>query len=85
MKVITKDDLTLYVLENTDTITDTGTMLEIRGTRDFNVSDLSDNNYTLYTDVTDVPEDWQGHRYFYNGTWTVNEDWVDPATFTLDY
>ena len=39
-----------------------------------------DETYIVYEDVTDVPEDYVGNKYKYDGTsWTKNENYYDPS------
>ena len=49
---------------------------------EFYVSDgiACDETYIVYEDVTDVPEDYVGNKYKYDGTsWTKNENYYDPS------
>lgn len=49
-------------------------------TPNFIIGDLNTSNSSLIESVT-APEDWSGNKYtFENDTWTLNPDWVDPAT-----
>jgi len=42
------------------------------------------NDSTLYENVTNVPSDWSGNKYMYDGTtWTQNPNWVDPNEDTI--
>lgn len=39
----------------------------------------NENDSTVYENVTNVPEDWSGNKYTFDGTtWTLNPNWVDP-------
>ena len=31
---------------------------------------------TLYENVTDAPSDWIGNKYFYDGTWAENSEFI---------
>jgi hypothetical protein len=43
------------------------------------ISDLTPGNSTLYTGVNDVPEDFKGEKYLFDGSsWTANPDYVEP-------
>ena len=75
MQIITHDKLAKYALPDTDTITDNG-MIEVRGTKDFNIGDLTFADVVIHTGVEDVPADWNGNKYFYDGTWSLNSDYV---------
>ena len=76
MQIITHDKLAKYALPDTDTITDNG-MIEVRGTKDFNIGDLTFADVVIHTGVEDVPDDWIGNKYFYDGTWSLNSDYVN--------
>lgn len=39
----------------------------------------SSEDTTIYTNVTNVPSDWYGNKYTFDGTtWTIVPNWVDP-------
>jgi len=42
---------------------------------DFNIGDMNSTNATLIENVT-PPTDWAGCKYLYDGTWTLNPQWV---------
>ena len=45
---------------------------------DFHIGDKTDQNSTLYENVT-APEDWAGCKYTFDGTtWTAVDGYVDP-------
>ena len=45
---------------------------------DFHIGDMTDQNSTLYENVT-APDDWAGCKYKFDGTtWTAVDGWVDP-------
>jgi hypothetical protein len=50
-------------------------MIEVRGKKDFNIGDLTFADIVIHTDIEDVPEDWNGNKYFYDGTWSLNPDY----------
>lgn len=69
-KYLLEDDV--YVSMNSDDIT-------VGAPAQFIIGDMTTDTATLYTDVSDSPEDWLGNKYKYDGTtWTQNPDWVDP-------
>jgi len=77
-KVITENSTNLakYVFDDGDTITYEADRLVCPA---FIVADLNSGNCTEHISVADVPGDYVGNRYFYDGAdWTVNPDWVDP-------
>jgi len=51
-------------------------MIEVRGKKDFNIGDLTFADVVIHTGVEDVPADWNGNKYFYDGTWSLNSDYV---------
>lgn len=79
MKIIVENSTKLakYQLPDTDTIADNG-FIEVRGSKDFNIGDLTMAGVTIYENVTDAPADWIGNKYLYDGAWTPNSDYVDP-------
>ena len=87
--VETSTNIVKYSLPDTDTISMIGPdenqdflrpMLAVRGSKDFNIGDLSLATTTIHEDVTDVPDDWTGNKYLYDGSWTENPNFVDPET-----
>lgn len=49
-------------------------------TPDFIIGDMGSDNSTVYENVTNVPEDWQGCKYLFDGTtWTLNPNWTEPT------
>jgi hypothetical protein len=39
----------------------------------------NENDSTVYENVTNVPVDWTGNKFTFDGTtWTLNPNWVDP-------
>tara|TARA_R110002020_G_scaffold432814_2_gene642879 strand:+ start:1093 stop:1395 length:303 start_codon:yes stop_codon:yes gene_type:complete len=83
-----------YSLPDTDTITELSPdenpdffrpMLAVRGLKDFNIGDLTLSTITIHKDVTDVPDDWIGNKYLYDGTWTEDADYIDPKTVEIDF
>tara|TARA_B100001094_G_C17637401_1_gene533375 strand:+ start:175 stop:462 length:288 start_codon:yes stop_codon:yes gene_type:complete len=42
----------------------------------YNISDLNATNSTFHSNVSDIPEDWAGGKYMFDGSsWTVNPVW----------
>ena len=78
MKTITKNanNHSSYIFEDTDAVTQEANRTTCEH---FIIGDLNSSNSTLYENVTDVPGDWSGNKYFYDGTtWTEDPNWVDP-------
>ncbi len=72
MQVIVAGGLAKYIFEDTYTITRNTKNI----TTDFldvpKIGDLNNSNSTIYTGVTNVPVDWCGDYYTYDGgTWTM--------------
>lgn len=43
------------------------------------IADMNSQNATLYENVNNVPEDWQGCKYTFDGTtWAQDSGWVEP-------
>ena len=83
MKTIveTSSGLSKYLLADDVTITATADNITVGDPAQFIIGDLNSGNATVYEGVTDAPTDWTGNKYFYDGaTWTLNPDWIDPAT-----
>lgn len=76
MKIITKNGVAIYNLPDNYSLTfDIDGYLRLpNGTR---VSDVLEADFeggspacVLYPDVDDVPEDWTGGKYAYDGVWS---------------
>lgn len=84
MKTLTKNTLSLYLFDDTEKLAITEANITVGNPAKFIIGDCNSSNTVLYESVT-VPEDWTGHKYFFDGTdWTLNPDWVDPATLEED-
>lgn len=80
MKTITKDHRSLYIFEDTETVTLTDDNIVVGSPVRFIIGDCNNSDTVLHEGVT-PPADWTGHKYDFDGTtWTANPDWVDPAT-----
>jgi len=79
MKVLTKNNVALYSLTD-DTYVDLASdKVTVGDPVRFYIEDCNSTNTTLHIGVTDVPADWTGFKYLYDGvTWTQNPDWVEP-------
>ena len=70
MKTLCKDGVSVYLLDDADTVNILDDMIEIRGVRDFNIADMSTTNATLHENVT-APANWKGGKYTFDGV-----DWI---------
>jgi len=76
--VTNSDNASRYVEEDSQTITLSADNIVIGDPAENIICDLNNTNSTLYTDVTNVPEDWVGKKYLFDGTtWTLNPNWVE--------
>jgi len=83
MKTIveTSSGLSKYLLADDVALSATAQDITVGDPAQFIIGDLNSGNATVYESVTDAPTDWTGNKYFYDGaTWTLNPDWIDPAT-----
>tara|TARA_R110000782_G_scaffold262991_1_gene355425 strand:- start:71 stop:370 length:300 start_codon:yes stop_codon:yes gene_type:complete len=77
MKTLTKNNLSLYLLEDAEEVTLTDTNVVV-GTR-FIVDDCNSSDSVLHEGVATPPGDWVGHMYTYNGTaWALNPAYTPP-------
>jgi len=83
MKTIveTSSGLSKYLLADDVTIIATAQDITVGDPAQFIIGDLNSTTVTVTDNVTNAPDDWTGNKYFYDGAaWTLNPDWVDPAT-----
>jgi len=83
MKTIveTSSGLSKYLLADDVTITATADNIVVGDPAQFIIGDMNSTTVTITDNVTNAPDDWSGNKYFFDGTtWTLNPDWVDPAT-----
>ena len=83
MKTIveTSSGLSKYLLADDVTITATADNITVGDPAQFIIGDLNSTTVTVTDNVTNAPDDWSGNKYFFDSTtWTLNPDWVDPAT-----
>ena len=77
MQVITHEGVAVYAVEDDIAVTMNQDNIVIG---DWIIKDMHSGNVILYTDVTDVPEDFIGGKYFYtNGSWTLSPNWDDSV------
>ena len=80
MKTLVKSNKSIYLFENDVSVVLTDTEITIGDPATLIIADCNSTDTVLYTDVT-APDDWAEHKHFFDGTtWTVNSDWVSPAT-----
>ena len=83
MKTIveTSSGLSKYLLADDVTIIATAQDITVGDPAQFIIGDLNSTTVTVTDNVTNAPDDWTGNKYFFDGTtWTLNPDWIDPAT-----
>ena len=79
MKTLTKNDLSLYLFDESEPLTITEDNISVGSPAKFVIADCNSNNTTLHEGVV-APEDWSGCKYFYRDSlWTLNPDWVEPV------
>ena len=82
MRVIveTATGLSKYVFADNEVIVSLPDQIKVGDPLRFIIGDLGSGHVTITDNVTDVPEDWMGNKYLFDGaTWTLNPNWVDPA------
>ena len=78
MKTITKNNVSLYLFEDSVAITITEENITVGEPVQFIIDDCTSSNVVLHEGVS-TPDDFMGHKYFYDGTaWSLNSDWIDP-------
>jgi hypothetical protein len=82
MKTLTKDNISLYLLEDAEEVTLTDTTVVV-GTR-FIVGDCNSSDSVLHEGVATPPDDWVGHMYTYDGAWALNPDYSPPEELDSD-
>jgi len=78
MKTITDNNtgLSIYVYGDSDSVLQNYNNIV---SDKLTIWDRNSGNTTLYTNVT-PPEDWEGSKYFFNGTdWAINPSWQEPT------
>jgi len=79
MRVIveTATGLSKYVFADSEVIVSLPDHIKIGDPVRFIIGDLGSGQVTITDNVTDVPEDWIGNKYLFDGTtWTLNPGWV---------
>ena len=84
MKVIVKNDgnVVKFAEDDSTTITSTTDSITVGDPAENIILQLNSTNATVYENVTDVPDDWVGNKYCYDGTtWTQNANWKNPDDY----
>lgn len=82
MKTIVENatSLSKYLLDDAEVVVLNDDNIVVGNPAKFIIGDLNASTATVYEGVT-APADWIGNKYTFDGTdWTLNPDWVDPAT-----
>lgn len=86
MRIIveTSSGLAKYALADEINLFSTATKITVSETVNgedivkFVIADLNSTTVTITDNVTNVPADWTGNKYTFDGTaWTLNPNWVD--------
>ena len=78
MKTLTNlSNVSIYLFEDGEAVNITSSNITVGAPPKFIISDCNSTNTTLHSNVTS-PEEWMGHKYTYNGTWSAVEGWVTP-------
>lgn len=73
MKTVTKQNVSLYVFDDSESLTVTENGIIVGNPIEFIVGDCD----AFYSEVT-PPDGWKSGKYFYDGSaWLLNPDWVD--------
>ena len=81
MKTIVENqtNISKYLLEDTVSVSMASDSITVGNPAQFIIGDMGSNNSTMHADVTNVPDDWVGNKYTFDGTtWSANPNWVDP-------
>lgn len=80
MKTIVENETNLSkFLINDDVVVETTSKnITVGSPADFIIACMNGDNSTVYTNVTNSPDDWAGNKYTFDGTtWTLNPDWIE--------
>jgi hypothetical protein len=73
-KVITYKGIAKYIFDNVAELQVSSKNIVTPG---FIIGDLNRDNCTIYMDISDVPGDFNGDKYLYDGTWALNPDYLE--------
>ena len=70
MKTIveTSTNISKYLLEDSVSVVMSTDQIIVGDPPQFIIADMDNNNSTLYSDITNHPDDWTGCKYTFNGT-----------------
>ena len=76
MKTIVRNEnnISIYVFDDSETVVLKNDCVEVGNPVDNTILDCNKNNVTLHENVT-PPSDWDGHKYFYDGSWSLNPNY----------
>lgn len=77
MKTIieTSTNISKYLFEDDVSVDMTSEQIIVGDPPRFIIADMNSNNSTLYTDITNAPDDWTGCKYTFDGTaWILELD-----------
>ena len=77
MKTIIENstNISKYLLEDDVSVDMTSEQIIVGDPPRFIIADMNSNNSTLYTDITNAPDDWAGCKYAFDGTtWILELD-----------
>jgi hypothetical protein len=78
MKIITKDKIVVYVLEDFEYVEITDNFTIIGNPETLIVSDCKSDNAKVFENV-EAPTDWFGGKYIYDKSkFKLNPDWIEP-------
>lgn len=79
MKTLTKENVSIYLFDDSKILTITADNIIVGNPAEFIIDDCDSGSTVLHESVA-APDDWVGHKYNFDGTaWTQNPDWVDPV------
>jgi hypothetical protein len=79
MKTLTKNNLSLYVFDDSKTLTITEDYINVGDPIERRISDCTSANIVLHENAT-PPEDWFGGKYlFVDGVWSISPNWEEPS------
>lgn len=77
MKTIieTSTNISKYLFEDDVSVDMTSEQIIVGDPPRFIIADMNSDNSTLYTDITNAPDDWSGCKYTFDGTtWILELD-----------
>lgn len=84
MKTLTKENLSLYLFEDGQTVDLADDSTVVGNPAEFIIGDCNSSDSVLHESVT-PPKDWVGGKYLFDGTtWELNPDYVEPEPEPVD-